>query len=159
MIIMLIVLIVYGFAPYGWDLIQQRETVRQTDLSFATVAKMVVPSIWLGPPQRALVVLGALFAPCMRRDRQLYQGIETDRRMERDLSGCCNRRDGSGCFQVPNNTSCQVYTVLSPLALQKSFSPSPCRIFSLISSLRMMMVQELSVGHHPSKWITLFFFE
>ncbi len=109
--IMVIALGLYGFAPYGWDLIEQRESVRQTDLSFATTERSVVPSVWLGPPQQALVLLGALFAPCMRTDRQIFEGIDTDRLMERDMSGCCVRRDMSGCFQVMQNTSCQVQTL------------------------------------------------
>lgn len=107
-IIMVIALAVYGFAPYGWDLIQQRDTVRQTDLSFATVSKLVVPSVWGGPPQQALVLLGALFAPCMRRDRQLFEGIEGDRMAESNFSGCCVRRDRSGCFQAETQADCQV---------------------------------------------------
>lgn len=107
-IIMVIALAVYGFAPYGWDLIEERDTVRQTDLSFAPVSKLVVPSVWGGPPQQALVLLGALFAPCMRRDRQLYEGIDMDRQREANSSGCCVRRDMSGCFQVQEAKDCQV---------------------------------------------------
>ena len=54
------------------------------------------------------MLLGALFAPCMRRDRQLFEGIDEDRARERDLSGCCVRRDGSGCFQAEQQAECQV---------------------------------------------------
>lgn len=109
-IIMIVSLALYGFAPYGWDLIQQRQSVRQTDLSFATTERNVVPNVWLGPPQQDLVLLGALFAPCMRRDRQIFEAIESDRMIERDDSGCCVRRDMSGCFQVVKNNTCQVLT-------------------------------------------------
>ena len=105
---MIVALSLYGFAPYAWDLIEQRESVRQTDLSFATTVRRVVPNVWLGPPQQDLVLLGALFAPCMRRDRQIFEAIDSDRMMERDVSGCCVRRDMSGCFQVVQNISCQV---------------------------------------------------
>lgn len=107
-IIMIIALAVYGFAPYGWDLIEDRATVRQTDLSFATVSRLLVPSVWGGPPQQALVLLGAIFAPCMRRDRQLFEGIESDRQAESNFSGCCVRRDMSGCFQAESQMDCQV---------------------------------------------------
>lgn len=107
-IIMVVSLAIYGFAPYGWNLIETRETVRQTDLSFAVVPKLVVPSVWGGPPQHALVLLGALFAPCMRRDRQLFEGIDRDRELEANSSGCCVRRDGSGCFQAEQKVDCQV---------------------------------------------------
>ena len=106
-IIMIVALILYGFAPYGWDQIEQRQLVRQTDLSFATTSRLVVPSVWLGPPQQALVLLGALFAPCMRRDRQIFEAIDMDRETEGNASGCCVRRDMSGCFQALNE-NCQV---------------------------------------------------
>ncbi len=107
-VIMITALAVYGFAPYGWDFIERRELVRQTDLSFAVVPKSVVPSVWGGPPQQALVLLGALYAPCMRRDRQLFEGIEADRQMENTSSGCCVRRDESGCFQAILRSDCPV---------------------------------------------------
>ena len=107
---MILALAIYGFAPYGWDLTEQRSRVRRPDLSFATERKLVVPSVWGGPPQQALVLLGALYAPCMRRDRQLFEeGIEADRQNERDSSGCCVRRDGSGCFQTGGEEDCQVH--------------------------------------------------
>ena len=53
-----------------------------------------------------LVLLGALYAPCMRIDRELFRGLVDDRRME-NTSGCCVRRDESGCVHI------NVYTVLT----------------------------------------------
>lgn len=102
---MIISLAVYGFAPYGWDYVQHRGTVRMTSLAFVTSEINLAGSIWLGPPQQSLVLLGAVFAPCMRPDKQLMQAIEADRQMEALESGCCVRRDGSGCFQTFNNTA------------------------------------------------------
>ena len=115
LIIMIIALSLYGFAPYGWDLKEQRERIRQTDLSFATESKLVVPSVWLGPSQQALVLLGALFTPCMRLDRQLFEGINRDRELEANFSGCCVRRDESGCFQAEGRSNCQVKSFTSTL--------------------------------------------
>ena len=106
-IIMIVALSVYGFAPYGFDLQEERAFVRQTDLSLAPTSKLVVPSAWGGPPQQALVLLGAIFAPCMRSDRQIMDGIGEDRQMENSSSGCCVHRDGSGCFQT-QMTACLV---------------------------------------------------
>ena len=111
---MIIALAVYGFAPYGWDLRTERETVLMSNLAVTTALKLVVPSVWGGPSQQSLVTLGALFAPCMRRDRQLYDnGINLDRALEAQFSGCCIMRDQSGCFQtlqIRNNATieCQV---------------------------------------------------
>lgn len=103
--IMIISLAVYGFAPYGWDLQSEQAIAQQTNLAFDTEVRMVVPSVWGGPPQQALVLLGALYGPCMRRDRQLFDAIEEDRARERDSSGCCIRRDNSGCVQVLDEAS------------------------------------------------------
>ena len=45
----------------------------------------------------------------MRRDRQLFDAIDEDRVTERDSSGCCVRRDNSGCVQVLDQfTDCPV---------------------------------------------------
>ena len=103
-IVMVIALAVYGFAPYGWDYVQQQGTVRMTSLAFVTSEINLAGSIWLGPPQQSLVLLGAVFAPCMRPDKQLMRAIDADRQLEASESGCCLRRDGSGCFQTLNNT-------------------------------------------------------
>ena len=107
-IVMIIALAVNGFAPYGWDYVTRRETVRMTNLAFVTEEINLAGSIWGGPPQQSLVLLGALFAPCMRRDNQLFEAIESDRMTEARETGCCVRRDGSGCFQTRNNSDCLV---------------------------------------------------
>ena len=60
----------------------------------------------LVPTQDALVLLGANYGPCMRRDQALYDVIEVDRASEASQSGCCVRRDGSGCVQVPSERDC-----------------------------------------------------
>lgn len=104
-IVMIIALAVYGFAPYGWDYVQQRGTVRMTNLAFVTSEINIAGSVWGGPPQQSLVLLGALFAPCMRRDRQLFEAIDSERMDEALNSGCCVRRDNSGCFQTTNSNS------------------------------------------------------
>ncbi len=44
----------------------------------------------------------------MRRDRLLFQAIDQDREYEATESGCCVRRDGSGCVQVPSEADCPV---------------------------------------------------
>ena len=44
----------------------------------------------------------------MRRDQLLFQAIDQDREYEATESGCCVRRDGSGCVQVPSEADCPV---------------------------------------------------
>ena len=50
-------------------------------------------------------MLGARYAPCMRRDERLFDLIEQDRVTE-SMSGCCIRNDGSGCAQLNSATEC-----------------------------------------------------
>ena len=100
LVIMITALAVYGFAPYAWDLIDVRDTVLQPDGNYDVLMKHVVGNVWGGPRQQDLVVLGALYAPCMRSDRRLFLEIESDRERENSSSGCCVRRDRGGCFQT-----------------------------------------------------------
>ena len=118
-IIMVISLAVYGFAPYGWVLQTERRTVLQSNLAYVPTERNVVPSVWGGPPQQALVILGALYAPCMRKDKKLFDAINEDHQRERDESGCCVRRDGSGCVQIDNpDEDCPVSPGLDLIVLE-----------------------------------------
>lgn len=53
-----------------------------------------------------LVLLGANYGPCMRRDKVLFKGLESDRNREAEFSGCCVRRDSSACVQVESAKDC-----------------------------------------------------
>ena len=44
----------------------------------------------------------------MRRDNQLYEGINGDVVREYNDSGCCVRKDQSGCVQVLTRNDCTV---------------------------------------------------
>lgn len=105
-IILLITLSVYRFAPYGWDIITKEALVQKSNLALEVSRKNVTGNVWGGPSLEALVLLGAKYAPCMRRDRQLYRAIESDWLREANSSGCCVRRDKSGCVQVLSDTDC-----------------------------------------------------
>ena len=63
-----------------------------------------------------LVLLGALYGPCMRIDRQLFEALDTDLQMENTSSGCCVRRDESGCVQV-EESNCPVSPFRSNIPL------------------------------------------
>ena len=58
---MVTALSVYGFAPYGWDQKVERGTVYGSNLAYDTQERIVIPSVWLGPSQQSLVLLGALY--------------------------------------------------------------------------------------------------
>ena len=145
-VIMIISLSVYGFAPYGWDRFTESRTIRQSNLAFETTRRNVIPSVWGGPRQMDLVLLGALYAPCMRRDRQLFGAIDGDIRTENTSSGCCVRRDESGCVQV-EQSDCPVspcrsyislyyshnYTFVIQICTNYVFPLSPFSILHLLS--------------------------
>ena len=107
-VIMIITLSVYGFAPYQWDITTSTAFVQTSSLTLEVARKNVTGSVWGGPDLESLVRLGAKYAPCMRRDRQLYAAIESDRKREAEGSGCCVRRDKSGCVQVITASGCPV---------------------------------------------------
>ncbi len=48
----------------------------------------------------------------MRRDNQLYEGVESDIINEANNSGCCVRRDQSGCVQVLSIDDCPVSIII-----------------------------------------------
>lgn len=127
-LIMIITLAVYGFVPYGWDLRSETELVLQSNLAVTPTPRFVVPNVWGGPSQQSLVTLGAVFAPCMRRDRQLYNGINMDRNREADTSGCCIMRDQSGCFQTQESNN----ATLACLVIHFEFYSVVCIIYCVI---------------------------
>ena len=107
-IVMITTQSVYNFAPYQWGVSTQEAFVQKSSLALEAVSKNMTGSVWGGPDLESLVLLGAMYAPCMRRDRQLYVAIEADWKNEADNSGCCVRRDRSGCYQVLSSSDCPV---------------------------------------------------
>lgn len=59
--------------------------------------------------QADLVHLGAKYSPCMRRDHNIYEAIELDKKIERE-TGCCIRNDRGGCVQA-SREDCSVCRV------------------------------------------------
>lgn len=98
-IIMIVSLAFYGFAPIGFNYTQKTDLVQQTNLVVETVGYMEPDNFWIGPRPADLVHLGAKYAPCMHRDEEIYKQIEMERQLE-SLSGCCIRTDGAGCLQT-----------------------------------------------------------
>lgn len=98
-IIMIVSLAFYGFAPIGFNYTQKTGLVLQTNLVIETVGYMEPDNFWIGPRPADLVHLGAKYAPCMHRDEQIYEQIQKERQLE-SQSGCCIRTDGAGCLQT-----------------------------------------------------------
>lgn len=112
--------------------------------------------------QDALVLLGAKYGPCMRHDRQLYAAIDGDVLREASESGCCVRKDQSGCVQVLSEESCPVSHTLYCCMLQLSSSflallpLSHCLSISCIFCVGII-VHLSSISHkHSTKGQVLF---
>ncbi|MPC90754.1 Inactive rhomboid protein 1 [Portunus trituberculatus] len=80
-VILLLSIMCYGRAPFGFSISQQKGQ-----------------ATFLCLYQADLIHLGAKFAPCMRKDEKIFRHVEEQRRAERE-TGCCIRNDDSGCVQ------------------------------------------------------------
>lgn len=97
-IILLISIILYGLGPYGFTRTQKQGLVLVPSLSLQQVDYYEADNFWIGPRAADLIHLGAKYAPCMRRDKLVYDHILRERDEERDTA-CCIRNDRSGCVQ------------------------------------------------------------
>ncbi|XP_052262483.1 inactive rhomboid protein 1-like isoform X2 [Dreissena polymorpha] len=98
-VIFIVSVSVYGFAPVGINDKAESMAVLKPNLAIENSRQLEPRNLWIGPRQAALVHLGAKYSPCMRKDEGILKGILLDRAVEKD-SACCVRDDGSGCFQA-----------------------------------------------------------
>lgn len=103
-VILLISLLSYGFAPFGAGLSQRSGLVLTERLALEQVDLKVPYNFWLGPKAGDLVHLGAKYSPCMRRDPKIMSKIEEDHEIEIRDTGCCVRNDHSGCVQTTKDS-------------------------------------------------------
>lgn len=98
-VVMVIALCTYGFGPWGMTRVQISGKVLVESLSLQQVDYFEPENVWIGPRAADLIHLGAKYAPCMRKDKNIYEEIIRERRSEK-LTGCCIRNDESGCVQT-----------------------------------------------------------
>lgn len=98
-LILALALLRYGFGPWGITHKTHDGQVRVPSMSLQHVEYKEPQNFWLGPPATALIHLGAKFAPCMRKDRLVYEKVHEERLAERNTA-CCVRNDESGCAQT-----------------------------------------------------------
>lgn len=98
-VVMIIALCTYGFGPWGMTREQKSGKVLVESLSLQQVDYFEPENVWLGPRAADLIHLGAKYAPCMRKDKNIYEEIIRERRSEK-FTGCCIRNDESGCVQT-----------------------------------------------------------
>ncbi|KRZ90857.1 Inactive rhomboid protein 1 [Trichinella sp. T8] len=98
-LVTLISISTYGIGPVGFWRTHVSALVLQSSLVLEHVAYFEQENFLIGPRFADLVHLGAKYAPCMRRDLNVYSVIEKNRRME-NTTGCCIFDDGMGCVQT-----------------------------------------------------------
>ncbi|XP_065898696.1 inactive rhomboid protein 1-like isoform X2 [Dysidea avara] len=132
-LVMIVVTSIYGLAPYGCDFKTETDLIQRGNLGRERVQRTISTSVWGGLSQEDLILLGARYAPCMRRDRELFDLIEEDRITE-SQSGCCIRNDRPVCIQVNNQSECnsiflrflQNDTTANPSGVVCGQSPRTC---------------------------------
>ncbi|XP_065898694.1 inactive rhomboid protein 1-like [Dysidea avara] len=132
-LVMIVTASIYGLAPYGFDFQTETDLIQRSNFGLELVQRTISTSVWGGLSQEDLILLGARYAPCMRRDRELFDLIEEDRIAE-SQSGCCIRNDGSGCIQVNTQLECnsiflrflQNDTAANPSGVVCGQSPRTC---------------------------------
>lgn len=120
-VVMIIALCTYGFGPWGMTRVQRSGKVLVESLSLQQVDYFEPENFWLGPRAADLIHLGAKYAPCMRKDKNIYEEIIRERRSEK-FTGCCIRNDDSGCVQT---TQQRCSSLLSTWRKWNPYNPGP----------------------------------
>ncbi|XP_062402182.1 inactive rhomboid protein 2-like [Sardina pilchardus] len=100
-VITLLAICTYGFAPVGFAQRSTTELVLKNKGIYESVKYIQQENFWLGPSSDDLIHLGAKFSPCIRQDQQIVQLIRKAKDLERQ-TGCCVQNDNSGCVQTLN---------------------------------------------------------
>ncbi|XP_070595978.1 inactive rhomboid protein 2 [Erythrolamprus reginae] len=98
-IITLLIICTYGFAPIGFAQHVKTELILRNKGVYESVKYSQQENFWIGPSSIDLIHLGAKFSPCIRKDQQIEKLIQKEREKEH-LSGCCVQNDNSGCVQT-----------------------------------------------------------
>ncbi|XP_063149101.1 inactive rhomboid protein 2 [Candoia aspera] len=98
-IITLLTICTYGFAPIGFAQHVKTELVLRNKGVYESVKYIQQENFWIGPSSIDLIHLGAKFSPCIRKDQQIEKLIQKQREKEHH-SGCCVQNDNSGCVQT-----------------------------------------------------------
>ncbi|XP_006869611.1 PREDICTED: inactive rhomboid protein 2 [Chrysochloris asiatica] len=98
-IITLLVICTYGIAPVGFAQHITTQLVLRNKGVYESVKYIQQENFWIGPSSIDLIHLGAKFSPCIRKDQQIEQLVQRERKLEQH-SGCCVQNDHSGCIQT-----------------------------------------------------------
>ncbi|XP_046856418.1 LOW QUALITY PROTEIN: inactive rhomboid protein 1-like [Xenia sp. Carnegie-2017] len=120
--ILIITLAVYGFASVGFTVTERIETVHRSRGGYLTQEKVVteIPdNFWIGPSRDALIQLGAKYAPCMRKDKELSRLLKKERKEEAE-TGCCIGTDQNGCIQKSQEQCKRTFSTLHKFSANNS---------------------------------------
>lgn len=98
-IVFIVMLSVYGIAPINVHNVRSETVVLRSNMVYETVTHDEESNMWIGPRPRDLILLGAKYSPCMRRDTQIEALLSHEYETERG-SACCIYNDKSGCVQT-----------------------------------------------------------
>ncbi|XP_029140504.1 inactive rhomboid protein 2 [Protobothrops mucrosquamatus] len=98
-IITLLIICTYGFAPIGFAQHVKAELILRNKGVYESVKYIQQENFWIGPSSIDLIHLGAKFSPCIRKDQQIEKLVQKEREKEHH-SGCCVQNDNSGCVQT-----------------------------------------------------------
>jgi len=98
-IIFIVTISVYGIAPVSVQKVRSRQVVIRSNMVYENVSHDEESNMWIGPRPRDLILLGAKFSSCMRRDPQIEAMVTEQYDTERG-SACCIYNDKSGCVQT-----------------------------------------------------------
>ncbi|KPP64070.1 inactive rhomboid protein 2-like, partial [Scleropages formosus] len=107
-VITLLAICTYGFAPVGFSQHSTSELVLRNKGVYESVKYIQQENFWIGPSSEDLIHLGAKFSPCIRQDEQIAKLIQMAKEQERE-SGCCVQNDNSGCVQT-QQADCSICT-------------------------------------------------
>uniref|UniRef100_A0A8C5GGN7 Inactive rhomboid protein n=1 Tax=Gouania willdenowi TaxID=441366 RepID=A0A8C5GGN7_GOUWI len=99
LIITIVAVSIYGIAPVGFTQYETVDSVLSNKGIYENVKFVQQQNFWIGPSSEALIHLGAKFSPCMRQDEEIHKLMQEKRTIEMK-SGCCVRKDRSGCLQT-----------------------------------------------------------
>ena len=93
-----------GLAPVGFG-VKVEEGEVQSFNGPLTVQKNVGQNFWIGPTASTLILAGAKYTPCMRKEKEIWDRINEERGWEATgVEGCCFSPDYN-CGSL-NETSC-----------------------------------------------------
>ncbi|RWS15919.1 inactive rhomboid protein 1-like protein [Dinothrombium tinctorium] len=98
-LVLVVAVFAYGFGPFGFTRSHEKGLVLVTSLSLQQVEYYQPQNPFVGPRAADLIHLGAKFAPCMRKDKLIFEHILEMRAYENETA-CCIRNDESGCVQT-----------------------------------------------------------